>query len=315
MIALFKDLTVRHPRLEDAAAVHALLTAREIADHGEPDESLNDVVAEWRDIKLEEDAWLVYAQEKLVGYAAVSEENEGYLLTWYTHPEYSRVGLDAELLAQGERRAREKFSESNNRGKARLRMFIAEVNDGGKEAAEAAGYQPNKFYFRMQIDSQVEPPKSKWPEGSTLRTIQAGQDDQKVYDFIYTEFDWEGRRSNLTFYAWRDFMMRADHFVPELWFLLEHEGEIIAAALCFDYPENGWVRQLAVKKSLRRKGIGAQMLKHVFGVFYARGQARVSLVVDSGNQEARNFYENAGMYLERQHIEYDKTIKIPNNSE
>ena len=315
MKALFKDLTVRHPRLEDAVAVHALLTAREIANHGEPDDSLEDVLAEWKDINLDEDAWLVYAQENLVGYAAVSEENEGYFFDWYTHPDYTAEGLEAQLLAQVEARAREKLASKEGMEEARLWFFISEVDKASKEAVQAASYQAHKYYFRMQIHSQVEPSNSRWPEGSELRTIVPGEDDKKIYDFIYSEFDWEGRGSNQTIIKWREFMMRADHFVPELWFLLEQKDEIIAAALCYDYPENGWVRQLAVKNSLRRQGIGTEMLKHVFRMFYQRGQARVALVVDSGNPKAQNFYKNVGMYLERQHIEYDKTIHNTNDSE
>lgn len=300
---------MRHPTMEDAEAVHALISAREIIDHGEPDENLDEVVAEWKDINLAEDAWLVYTSEGgLVGYAAVFDEREGYILRWYTHPDYEGEGLEAQLLAQCEARAREKLAKNDDKQEIRVWMFISEVNQIDRDAVEKADYQPRKYYFRMQANSQEEPSLPKWPEGSTLRTIEPGKGDREVYEFIFEAFDWEGRGEPPKFEWWQSFMMRADHFVPELWFLLGHEGEIISAALCYDYPENGWVRQVAVKKSWRRKGIGSEMLRHVFGVFYRRGQHKVSLVVDSTNPKAKNFYKNVGMYVERLHIEYDKTI-------
>lgn len=305
----FTGLEVRHPTAQDAEAVHALITAREIANHGEPDETLDDVIAEWKDLNLEEDVWLVYSpDEMLVGYAAVYEEKEGYQLFWYSHPEHTEEGLEAQLLAQCQQRTSEKLTKNDDKDEARLWMFISEVDKVDVGVVEAAGFEPYKYYFRMQANSQQEPSAPQWPQGSKLRTIEPGQDDQAVFDFIYTEFDWEGRGEPPKFDWWQGFMMRVDHFVPELWFLLEQDGEIIAAALCYDYPQNGWVRQLAVKKDLRRKGLGSEMLKHVFGVFYRRGQPKVSLVVDSTNPKAQNFYKNVGMYLERQHIEYHKTI-------
>lgn len=315
MKELFPGLEVRHPTIQDATAVHTLITTREIADHGQPDETLDDVIAEWKDINLAEDAWLVYTPKgDLVGYAAVSTQKDGYILLWYSHPEFDGDDLETQLLAQCDQRALQKLAENHDKHQARLWMFISAVNNPDRDAVQAAGYQPQKYYFRMQAHSQGEPPSPKWPPGSYLRTIEPGVDDQAVYDFIYAQFVWEGRQGNPTFKEWRDFMMRADHFIPELWFLLERNNEFIAAALCYDYPENGWVRQLAVKKELRRKGIGSEMLKYVFSVFYHRGQTKVSLVVDSTNPKAGEFYKNVGMYLERQHIEYQKTIHITNNS-
>lgn len=309
MTDLFEGLTVRPPTTGDAEAVHALISAREIFNHGVPDETLDDVIAEWKDLKLEEDAWLVYSHnEKLIGYAAVFEEREGYILLWYAHPEYDDHNLAAELLEKCEQRAHEKLADSDIREEARLWMFIVETDRADRNIVEAVGFEPYKYYFRMQVNSRQEPPPPIWPKDTRLRTITPGEDDQSVYDFIYAQFDWEGRRGNPTFEEWRDFMMREDHFKPELWYLLEQNDEIIAAALCYEYPEYGWVRQLAVKEDLRRNGIGAEMLRHVFSIFWQRNKPNVALVVDSTNPKAQDFYINVGMYQERQHIEYEKTI-------
>lgn len=309
---IFPNLTRRRPTMQDAPAVHALITAREIADHGEPDETLDDVLAEWKDLNLAEDAWLVYASgDELVGYAAVFEEKEGCILLWYTHPYHQDLDLEPRLVALCEGRALEKLAGKSNQQGSRLWMFVSDANPQDRAAVESAGYQPYKYYFRMQANSQDEPSQPSWPPDTSIRTMKTGLDDRAVYDFIYTAFDWAGRGAPPSFEWWQGYMMRADHFVPELWFLLEYQDEIVAAALCYAYPENGWVRQLAVLPDWRRKGIGSAMLQHVFGVFYHRGQPKVSLVVDSTNPKAQNFYKNAGMYLERQHVEYSKVVKSP----
>ena len=66
-------------------------------------------------------------------------------------------------------------------------------------------------------------------------------------------------------------MMRPDHYHPELWYLLELQGEIIGAALCFTYPETGWLRQMGV-------GLAIPGMEHLSNISTLMGsplQARI----------------------------------------
>ena len=38
-------------------------------------------------------------------------------------------------------------------------------------------------------------------------------------------------------------MMGAFNLESDLWFLAYYGDELVGAALCFDYPQRGWVRQ------------------------------------------------------------------------
>jgi ribosomal protein S18 acetylase RimI-like enzyme len=103
-------------------------------------------------------------------------------------------------------------------------------------------------------------------------------------------------------------MMRPDHFSPELWFLAYHREALVGAALCFDYPQYGWVRQLGIVQTWRRKGLGSALLQNAFQVFYQRGHKQVALGVSSENPDAYSFYEKIGMRRVRQYDEYQKNL-------
>ena len=76
-----QGFTSRHPTLGDARAVHRLMVACDIAEHGEPDTDLEDVLHEWRNLDLDQDAWLVEGSRgELLGYAEVSARGPDFAL-------------------------------------------------------------------------------------------------------------------------------------------------------------------------------------------------------------------------------------------
>ena len=90
-------------------------------------------------------------------------------------------------------------------------------------------------------------------------------------------------------------MMSRALFSPEIWFILEKEGEMIGCALCFNYDEIGWVRQLAVREDQRGQGFGRMLLEHTFHVFKENGMPKVGLATESVNEKALKLYTSAGM--------------------
>ncbi|MBN1876930.1 MAG: GNAT family N-acetyltransferase [Anaerolineae bacterium] len=159
----------------------------------------------------------------------------------------------------------------------------------------------------MLVESDTLPHLPAWPAGCTLRTVVAQQDDQVVYDFIQSAFEQPGRTPP-SFESWRDYMMRPDSFESDLWFLLFHGESLIGAALCYDEPEFGWIRQIGVAPDWRRQGVGTALLRHAFRVFFQRGHKKVALGVDSKRPQAQSFYEKAGMKCIRRYDEYYKTL-------
>ncbi len=162
--------------------------------------------------------------------------------------------------------------------------------------------------MQIELDKiDTLPPSPVWPADCTLRTIVSKQDDQMVYDFIQVTFDRLGRTPP-SFERWRDYMMRPDHFESDLWFLLFHREELIGAALCYDYADFGWVRQLGVVPLWRRQGVGSALLQHTFHIFLQRGHKKVALGVDSERPKAQSLYENVGMECVRRYDEYYKAL-------
>ncbi len=304
-----QDLTMRPAAAGDMQTVFDLITTCDMADYGELDSSLDDLRHEWAQIDLEQDSWLLFtADEQLAGYAAVVKDNAGFSFDFYTDPAYDGEALQGYLLARCEARARAQMAGGEESG-AVAKSIVAAGNTADRQALVGAGFAPGKYYFQMQIVSDSLPPAPTWPEECSLRTIVAKQDDQLVYDFIQAAFERPGRRAP-SFADWRDYMMRADHFESDLWFLLFAGDELIGAALCFTYPEYGWVRQLGTARSWRRQGVGSALLQHAFRTFFQRGQQTVGLGVDSENPNAQTFYENIGMQCVRRYDEYQKTLSI-----
>ena len=186
-------------------------------------------------------------------------------------------------------------------------IIVSQGNKVSTQAAEELGYEPFRYHLGMRIDLAALPPLPVWPEGITLRTALPDEDGRLVYDFIQAAFD-RPNRVPPSFEYWQDFMMGANNFESDLWFLAYHGNELIGAALCFEYPQRGWVRQLGVARHWRRQGIGSALLQHVFGIFYKRGHAQVGLVVVSDNPRAYHLYESVGMKCVQEMAEYRKKL-------
>ena len=79
-------------------------------------------------------------------------------------------------------------------------------------------------------------------------------------------------------------MIDRDAFEPGLWFIAESKGEIVGCVLCPNYEDEGWVRQLAVARDWRRRGLGTALLRQAMSEFSRRGRKEIGLVVDSWNR-------------------------------
>ena len=313
MKSLPKEFVVTHPTVEDADKVLELQIACDIAEYGEPDSDLEDLLDEWEELDLRQSAWLILDKEKnLAGYAATTEDDGDYTINFYVHPNGEGEKLAAHLLILCGQYIQKQLEE-NVAKETEATTIVSHVNKRDIVAVEAAGFQPDTYYFRMQVDLDAEPEQPIWPEGATIRTFTETQDAQAVYDFVQNAFARPGFVPPL-FENWRDYMMRADHFDSDLWFLLEHQNELVGTALCYSYPEHGWVRQLAVSPLWRRQGIGAALLQYVFQVFYAHGQSKIALGMNSENANAYQLYERVGMEKVRQYDEYAKVYKLDGGS-
>ena len=118
-----------------------MLVAREVADLGMADDTLGDVLDEWRasDLDLAADARVVEAGEgDIVGYVVV--RRLGTLAV--VHPDHEGQGIGTRLLEWAERREPE-------RDRDRHRQWVAAGNAGARTLLTAAGYAVARSNWRM----------------------------------------------------------------------------------------------------------------------------------------------------------------------
>lgn len=182
-------------------------------------------------------------------------------------------------------------------------------NKGARELFESEGFEPVRHFWRMVIDLNEPVPEPQWPQGVSVRTFEPG-DEEEVHALVQEAFSDNYRHVRTGFADWREVMMARESFDPALWFLAVSEGRITGAALCPDYAGQGWVRQLAVAREWRRRGVGAALLRHAFREFARMGKPHAGLVVDSYNRSgAQEFYIAVGMRVEREHQEYELEVR------
>jgi mycothiol synthase len=221
----------------------------------------------------------VAEEDGVVGYSAARGESvEAYVL-----PDFRRRGIGSRLLTAAEEVVEGPLLETTTR------------QDEPAAAPFLAGHGYELVYetwvMQRELDEKIPPPT--WPEGLAPRTFRPEEAEhvKALLDLAYSE---EPDFTNRPFAEWKTFMLGDPSFEPESWFVVEgSDGSLAAAALNW---REGFVKDLVVHPSQRRRGLGAALLQHTFRHFQARGVERVALKTDSRNtSEAWRLYERLGM--------------------
>jgi ribosomal protein S18 acetylase RimI-like enzyme len=281
----------RAPTLEDAPAALALITARDIADFGAPDYTLDDLQEEWQGPELDLAADTVVVQEagepgRLVGYAIVRRSESLVVVA----PDREGRGLGRGLLTWAERREAE-------RGREHHRQRIAAGNDRARELLQAAGYRPRRRYWRMlrRLDEPVHPPLP--PDGTLLRGLDVDADLTALHELDALSFSAGADYEPETLAQFQAEHLGAHDLDPELSRVAEGETGIVGFLLARRWREEsvGFIDVLAVHPAHHRRGIATAMLTSAFAAFAAAGLREGQLGVASDNPRALGLYERVGM--------------------
>jgi len=129
-----------------------------------------------------------------------------------------------------------------------------------------------------------------WPDGYRLRTLQAG--DASTLHALLVEV--LGDATDPDFEAWWAERAQDEEFEPDLCFLVFDGDGLLAAAACS--WTSAFVKELAVRGSARRLGLGEALMLTVFAAFAARGAAHVDLKTNlAENADAVRLYRRLGM--------------------
>jgi mycothiol synthase len=302
------SLTTRPPRPDEAQAITDLVVSCDVAEFGQPDFELDDLLTDWHmpGFDLARDSVVVADGDRIVAYASFVR---GDYVDVYVHPDYRNAGIGKALLEWSERRALERTPPGQQ---IRVGQVITTGSTGARRLLEKRGYEPVRTYWRMTMPLADSPPAPAWPEGVVVRTFDQERDTRAVYALVQDAFQDNERHTAESFEEWQAFMIDRDAFEPGLWFIAESRGEIVGCVLCPNYEDEGWIRQLAVSRDWRRRGLGTALLRQAMSEFHRRGRRELGLVVDSWNRTgAKELYERAGMKVTREHVRLEKTLQAP----
>ncbi len=299
------DFTVRAPQPDEAELVTDLICACDVADTGEPDWDVAETRADWQrpGFDLSRDASIVLAADgRLVAYTDVFRRPNAVEIAANTclNPEFRTPEFDEALMSLAEALA-------GRHAPLPVRWMIAAPR---APLIEARGYSPKRWLWRMRADFNGPPPSPAWPDGFSVRTMEA-EDEHRAYELIEEAF---GRpdRAPVSYAEWRRFILERDDFDHSLAFLAVCGEEIVGTAMCLLSPgaEEGWVRQLAVDARYRGRGLGQALLLHAFGEFYRRGATHVGLGVDANNPSATKLYLGVGMRALQEYIQLERPAAV-----
>jgi mycothiol synthase len=297
----------------EAQGVADLIAARDIADYGSTDASMEEMQNYWEAPRfdLQQDARIIVAPDGLiVGYEEVYPRSEERLeFDGYVHPRENGRGLGTLLLRWAEERARERIKEMPAIGPVILRGNTAAVDQNASAMFAAEGFALVRQFWRMEIEMTSPPDRPVWPAGITLRAMQLDRDARVVHAVLEEAFADHWGYAPRSFEDWEQSVLKSDGFDPALTFMA-FDGNEVAGVVVNRHRDIAWVGSLAVRRPWRKRGLGLALLLHSFNEFYQRGDRAVGLGVDAQSLTgATRLYEKAGMHVARRYDTYEKVLR------
>jgi mycothiol synthase len=298
---LADDLRTRPPVPGDAAAVHAVYVAAELAVQDVSDTTLEDIESDWRrpSFDLVADARVVVDRGRIV---AEAEVYKGRRAEAAVHPDARGRGIGSALLRWTQLRARA-------HGSTLVGQTTPDADRAATELFRRNGYQPMWSSWVLSYAIDGVPLPAELPQGYEFRPFELGTDDREVFDVVERAFSEWPDRDRAEYADWRTKTVEAAGFEPSLQLVIVHGGSIVGTATMVDDggPGEGWVDQLAVAREHRGRGLGRALLQQGFAVFHARGRASVGLSTDS-RTGALGLYEHVGMRVVRSYTHHAKAL-------
>ena len=284
-------------------AVHEVLAARDLADLGFSDHTLDDVRDEWRasDVDLGADAQVVEADDgRIVAYAIAGRPGAIAAVI----PHYEGQGIGTRLLDWVERRQR-------GQGRPRHRQWIAGTNARARKLLVDAGYQPERSYWRMVRTLTGESGAAPAPpSGLVFRSVDASRDAAALHELDSISFATNADYVPHTLTTFLEEHLGAHDFDAELSYLAERQGRPVGFLLSRRWEDGvGYVDLLGVHPEYRGRGLGTALLRRAFATFAAAGLREAQLGVASDNPGALRLYERVGMVQRFRYDTYERPIR------
>jgi mycothiol synthase len=274
-------MRLRHPTFDDAEAIHAVLRARDIADIGRPDFSLEDVLTDWEmpGIDPAQDCFVAEDDGAIAGYALV--DRRGAVVS--VHPDFERRGIGTALREAVERRMSE-------RGQT-LSQGIVSANVTAVEHLRAAGYERRRIFQRMRAPLDVLPS----PDGAVfIRPFDLDEEGVAAHALIELAFT-EIEGNDPEFYEeWLVWVRR--QAAPQYLLAVDDDDGMAAAIIGARWEDGvGYVAEIATARRARGRGYGRALLLALAEAFRREGLKTLELSVHGANAPALGLYTGIGM--------------------
>ncbi|WP_369936537.1 GNAT family N-acetyltransferase [Plantactinospora sp. BB1] len=310
--------SVRRPRLVDVPAILAVVHASDIAALGHPDFSADDVreVLTAPDLDPARDSWLAIDPDGEVrGWSYLEDSNRGPRETVevYVHPER---GLPAQvpLLEMQLARSAERAAEFGLAAMT-VRALALPTEERWIGVLRDAGFEFVKRYARMRrplAGVAAEPPPP--PPGVLVRPVRS-TDDAELRTFhriLDSAFRDTPDYQPASYEQWRAQVAALPSVAWDEWFVAEVAGEPVGVLQSADQTldqNEGWVKQLAVLREHRRRGVGAALLARAFACYAGKGREYAGLGVDLANPIGPvRLYESVGMTPRYEAVVFERSV-------
>ncbi len=266
----------RPPTPQDADAIVSMLVAADIVDFGAPDYDHDALYEEWDEpgFDMERDAFL--------GDGAYGLILRGDARGW-VQPERRGQGLEGELAARLEARARE-------RGQEKLDWQVPRRDAALRAALEHRGWHFVRAYADLRLpDTAV----ADLPTDDGVRPYDESRDEAAVQELMERCLGAAdaGRVMPLE-------SILAKNPDTSLWFVADAPDGSLAGAVRSELRPTGfiegYIRELATEPEHRRRGLGSALIGAASRALLERGSIAVRLHVRSSNPSALHLYQRLG---------------------
>lgn len=292
-------MRLKTPVLQDLDAAFGVIAAREIADLGIVESSVETGRDLWQSSQLDlsSDVRLVEDDAgRTVAYGMVEAQGSFGAV----RPDAEGRGAGTLLLDWLEQRERE-------RGHPMHRQLVPAANHTAAEFLRARGYALTRSLIRM-VASLGDATVGEPPAGVTLRQ-PTGEDAASMNALDNRAFAADPGYVPESLTVFREEHLEAHDAAPDLSLVACEEDRIVGFLLASrrgtDKPV-GYINILGVDPASQGRGIGRALLLSAFAGFAAAGLTETQLTVSSVNPRALKLYESAGMLPTFRHDIYER---------
>jgi mycothiol synthase len=296
--------TTRRPTLADVPEILTVVEASDIAAIGQPDVNAEEVEETLKGPNFDpaKDSWLALDPTgRVAAWAYIENQSGGPRdnIDVYAHPEWGPPAqgplLDLLLARVAERATEAGVEHRPTRGGA------IPTETRYLDLLRSRGFVWIKRYARMSVALTGDEQPPKLPADVSIRTVRPDDDaDLRTFSAILdTAFQDLSDYQPISYENFRERIAALSSVSWDEWFVAEVDGTpagILQSADIGKEDGDGSVRNLAVDRAYRGRGLGRLLLQTAFACYTAKGLRTAGLGVDLTNPTgAYALYEGVGM--------------------